>query len=125
LDSSLGIALIITAIGMTLLFLSLVLFYGMLSLLTAVIKDKPTPPAQRVVERDDGDTKEDRSRREESVLRAAAVAIALARAEMEQVSKFSAGIATGEASTRQPASLWWSLHHQRQLTPHPNAWRRR
>lgn len=122
--SSLGISLIITAIGMTLLFLSLVLFYGMLSLLTAFIKDKPTPPTQHVVERNEGSTEKDRSRREESVLRAAAVAVALARAETEQSSKFPAEITT-EASTRQQASPWWSLHHQRQLTPYPNPRRRR
>lgn len=122
--SSLGVSLIITAIGMTLLFLSLVLFYGMLSLLTAFIKDKPTPPAQHVVERNESDTEEDRSGREESVLRAAAVAVALARAEAEQGSKCPTEITTGEASTRQQASPWWSLHHQRQLTPYPNARRR-
>ncbi|MGD2041261.1 MAG: OadG family protein, partial [Anaerolineae bacterium] len=56
MDNELFLALFITAAGMTLLFLSLGLFYGLLSLMTRLFEDqpagsgglfaKPKPPAE-------------------------------------------------------------------------------
>ena len=75
-------ALIISAIGITLLFLSLILFYGIISLLTAVTRDKPaTPPGRTDSAEEQRDAPADRA------LKAAAIAIVLARAEAEEIGR--------------------------------------
>jgi Na+-transporting methylmalonyl-CoA/oxaloacetate decarboxylase gamma subunit len=125
LDNSLSIALLITVIGMSLLFLSLVLFYGLLSLLTTVTKDRPHLSAQHAAGKDNGQAVEEQGGEEEPVLRAAAVAIALARAEAEQGLSLTVASTTEEGSAGQQVSPWWSLHHQRQLTQSSCARRRR
>lgn len=115
-DNSITTVLVIAAIGMALLFLSLVLFYGLLSLLTALVKDRPRrDQSKRAEHREDRDLKI----RQEEVLRAAAIAVVLARAEAERRpgSKLAGGV--GEAGVERTISPWWSLHHQRQLGPHP------
>lgn len=116
-DSSITTALVIALIGMTLLFLSLFLFYGLLSLLTAVVKDRPVPDQQkgegRSGERETGT-------RPEEVLRAAAIAVALARAEAEVLPGPTMAGVGGEAGAEPAVSPWWSLHHQRQLGPNPS-----
>jgi Na+-transporting methylmalonyl-CoA/oxaloacetate decarboxylase gamma subunit len=109
MDNALITALIIAAVGMTLLFLFLLLFYGMLSLLTAAVKDKPSTSAQPRRE-------EEGEKAEEAVLRAAAVAVALARAEAEQGSSLPAPAPSQALAGR--VSPWWALHHQRQVTTH-------
>jgi len=108
-------ALAIAVVGMTLLFLFLLLFYGMLSLLTAAVKDRPSTSAQSMKE-EQGEMKA-----EEVVLRAAAIAaaiaVALARAEAEQGS--SPPLAPGPSQALSGrVSPWWALHHQRQVTTH-------
>jgi hypothetical protein len=104
---TLPIALAITAIGMTLLFLTLAFFYGLLTLLTAAIRDgagaevpgatagqSPAKPAPG------GDEEGGR-------LRAAAIAVALARAEAD----------AGTAAPREGSvGAWWALHHGQRLT---------
>jgi hypothetical protein len=125
LDNSLGNALIIAAVGMSLLFLSLAFFYGLLSFLTATVRDKPTSPAQQGAGRDQGKAMEDKGEEEEPRLRAAAVAIALARAEAQLGYSLAATPATDGTPGDQPLSPWWSLHHQRQMSLEPSAWRRR
>jgi len=116
-DSSITNALVIALIGMTLLFLSLIFFYGLLSLLTAVVKDRAVPAGQ----------KRDRSRGEgkpgtgpDDVLRAAAVAVALARAEAEERPGPTTAAARGAAIAEPAISPWWSLHHQRRLGSNPS-----
>ena len=120
MESSLTTALTITVIGMSLLFLSLVAFYGLLSLLAAATKDRRSP-AERTVEtgvRGAGDES-----RDEALLRVAAVAIALARARAERMiePEPASGALTeqtgGPAPTAadQQVSPWWALHHQRQM----------
>ena len=120
MESSLTTALTITVIGMSLLFLSLVAFYGLLLLLAAATKDRRSPVARTVetgvrgAEDEDGD---------EALLRVAAVAIALARAraermiEPEPVSGALTGQIGGPAPTAadQQVSPWWALHHQCQM----------
>jgi len=120
LESSLFTALTITVIGMSLLFLSLVAFYGLLSLLAAATKDRRSLAARTVETGMRGAGDEDR---DEALLRVTAVAIALARAQAERriepepVSGALAGQTGGPAPTAadQQVSPWWALHHQRQM----------
>ena len=116
MDSSITSALVIALIGMTLLFLSLILFYGLLSLLTAVVRDRSGPDQQQLEEqRADSDV----GNRPEEVLRAAALAVALARAEAEERPGSMVAVVAGEAGAEPAVSPWWSLHHQRQLGANP------
>ena len=109
MEDSLVIALIISAIGITLLFLSLILFYGIISLLTAVTRDKPAAPPGRT----DG-SEEQRDAPAGRALQAAAIAIALARAKAEgEAGKASASVSL--ASGDCDVTSWWSLHHQHRL----------
>ena len=111
MNDALITALAIAVVGMTLLFLFLLLFYGMLSLLTAAVKDRPSTSSQSMKE-EQGEMKA-----EEVVLRAAAIAVALARAEAEQGS--SPPLAPGPSQALSGrVSPWWALHHQRQVTTH-------
>jgi Na+-transporting methylmalonyl-CoA/oxaloacetate decarboxylase gamma subunit len=108
-DNALGTALIISAIGITLLFLSLILFYGIISLLTAVTRDKPATTPRRT-----DNSEEQRDEPGRRALQAAAIAIALARAEAEgEAGKASASISL--ASGDRNVTSWWSLHHQHRL----------
>ena len=109
MEDSLVTALIISAIGMTLLFLSLILFYGIISLLTAVTRDKPATPPEKT------DSAEgQRGAPADRALQAAAIAIALARAEAEgEAGKASASVSL--ASGDRDVTSWWSLHHQHRL----------
>ena len=104
MENSLTTSLVITAIGMTLLFLSLVLFYGILSLLTAITRERHSAsPLQQL--------KEHAS--EKRALQAAAIAIALARTEAAQQTTLDGGTAT--PSNEGALTPWWSLHHQQRL----------
>jgi Na+-transporting methylmalonyl-CoA/oxaloacetate decarboxylase gamma subunit len=108
-ENPLVTALVITAIGMSLLFLSLVLFYGIISLLTAVTRERSSmPPAGAAIAEGRGDAPERRA------LQAAAIAIALARAEVEQGPGTLDG-APVSASSDGGMTRWWSLHHQHRL----------
>ena len=109
MENPLVTVLIISAIGMSLLFLSLVLFYGIISLLTAATSGRSAAAEERTVGAETpGDLPADRA------LRAAVVAIALARAQAR-------GQAGGSSSAVPPSSgdrdvtPWWSLHHQQRL----------
>ena len=95
---------------MTLLFLALALFYGLLSLMTRVLQDQASAPASLV-------ETEAETGAEQAMLQAAAIAVALARAEAEQ----RAGpLGTPAADKVAAVSPWWALHHQRQMTSAPN-----
>ena len=109
MENPLVVVLIISAIGMTLLFLSLVLFYGIISLLTAATRERPSAPERKTTGAEaKGEVPTDRA------LRAAAVAIALARAEaVGQAGK--AGSYVSPASGDRDVTPWWSLHHQHRL----------
>jgi Na+-transporting methylmalonyl-CoA/oxaloacetate decarboxylase gamma subunit len=105
LENPLTTSLVITAIGMSLLFLSLVLFYGILSLLTAITREKP-----REEERQEPSAPAHQHR----ALQAAAIAIALARIEAAQ-GPGSAGEAAISPSGDRDVTSWWSMHHQQRL----------
>lgn len=109
MDNPLVIVLIISAIGMSLLFLSLILFYGIISLLTAATRERhPTPLAGK------GGAEARREAPADRAFRAAAVAIALARAEAEGQATRASGPAF-QASGDRDLTPWWSLHHQHRL----------
>ena len=106
MDNSLVTVLVISAIGMSLLFLSLVLFYGIISLLATVTRDRTTAPTGRTAgEEEQGVGPADR------MLQAAVVAITLARAEAQGKAAGSFSQASGERDL----TPWWSLHHQDRL----------
>ena len=106
MDNSLVTVLVISAIGMSLLFLSLVLFYGIISLLATVTRDRTTAPTGRKASEQEG-----RGVPADRMLQAAVVAITLARAgaQGKEASSFS------QASGENDLTPWWSLHHQHRL----------
>ena len=101
MDDPLGTSLIVTGIGMLVLFLALAFLTGLMYLMTALIKDRTSVTDPMAEEpRDVKPT-------QEAALRAAMIAVALARAERELSSVDGPDKA---------ASAWRTLHHQRQLT---------
>jgi hypothetical protein len=120
LDNELFLALFITAVGMTLLFLSLGLFYGLLSLMTRLFQDQPAGSSGFFAKRKlpvEVTTTEPGTPEGPDRLRAAVVAAALARAEAELGSESTAARGEGDAAGLEP-SPWWSLHHQRRMDTH-------
>jgi Na+-transporting methylmalonyl-CoA/oxaloacetate decarboxylase gamma subunit len=104
MGSPLSTSLIVTGIGMLMLSLALTFLYGLMYLMTAVLKDRPPRRGPAAgVEKPDEPGREDR-------LRAAAIAVALARAELERG-------AAGAPAAGETVSAWWAFHHQRQLMP--------
>ncbi len=105
MENPLTTSLVITAIGMSLLFLSLVLFYGILSLLTAITRERA-----REAERQEPEVHASERR----ALQAAVIAIALARIEAAQ-GPGSAGKDAGVSAGALDTTAWWSMHHQQRL----------
>jgi Na+-transporting methylmalonyl-CoA/oxaloacetate decarboxylase gamma subunit len=102
MENPLATSLIVSSMGLLFLFLALALLYGLMALMTAAIKDPPTarlPPAEAPagVPRDKGE-----------VLRAAAIAVALARADAEPRP-------ASRPAADEGLSPWWALHHGRRL----------
>ena len=114
MDDPITISLVVTGIGMLMLFLALALLYGLMVLMTRM-----TAIRGRVKERPKAKSWEQGSggAREQELMkrRAAMIGVALARAE-QQLSEASAPGAE-EAASPWRASSWRALHHQRQLTP--------
>jgi len=113
MDNPLVTSLIVSGIGMLVLFLALAFLCGLMYLLTAVVKDRPEAKEQ-----------EAGSRRQEASIgkhRAAAIAVALARTEQELIALPSVpphwgAPAGGEERGGGVASPWRTLHRNRQLT---------
>ena len=96
MDNPLAISLIVTGIGMAMLFLAVALLYGLMVLMTEVIRER--------------EGREGREGGEEGARwRAAVIGVALARAEHELA-------ATGLPGPVETPSAWRVLHQQRQLT---------
>ncbi len=111
MDNLMVTALVVSAVGMFLLFVALIFLYGMMYLMTSVLKDptpEPAPPAE-----ESGTEAVDKA----VVWRAAAAAVALARAERELRS--SRAPAPGETAEGGAVSPWWALHHSRRLLAEP------
>ena len=102
MDNPLAISLIVTGIGMAMLFLAVALLYGLMVLMTEVIRDREG--------REGKEGREGREGGEEGARwRAAVIGVALARAEHELA-------ATGLPGPAGMPSAWRVLHQQRQLT---------
>src|SRR5512139_2562633 len=102
MDSLLSIALAVSGIGLLTLFAALVFLYGLMYAMTALIKDRPDAQREEpmpTVETDEGTARAAR--------RAAVIAVALARAELESrpVSPLPA----------EAGSSPWGQYHRRRL----------
>jgi Na+-transporting methylmalonyl-CoA/oxaloacetate decarboxylase gamma subunit len=101
MNDPLIVSLVVTGIGMLALFVALTLLYGLMYLMTAVLKDRPEGKEEEEVERG---VDEERARRR----RAAVIGVALARAEREMS-------APPVPEEEEAVSPWRALHHHRQL----------
>ncbi|MGD2206362.1 MAG: hypothetical protein PVH17_06250 [Anaerolineae bacterium] len=106
MEHSLAVVFVISLAGMTLLFLALGFFYGLLSLLTSATQDRALAP-------EDSAEPQVSAVQDEAALRAAAIAVALARADAEQ--KAGAVSTPAEAVDGWSVSPWWALYHQQRL----------
>ena len=105
MDNPLAISLIVTGIGMAMLFLAVALLYGLMVLMTEVIREREGSEGKEGREGREG-----REGGEEGARwRAAVIGVALARAEHELA-------ATGLPGPVETPSAWRALHQQRQLT---------
>jgi Na+-transporting methylmalonyl-CoA/oxaloacetate decarboxylase gamma subunit len=124
LDDPLVISLVVSGIGMLLLFLALALLHGLMYLMTAVLRERNEGEAR-------GRGQEERSRKQEAggkgqemegggweasdrKWRAAVIGVALARAELE-VGGIGGPGAEGVGG-RGRVSGWRAFHQRRQLT---------
>jgi Na+-transporting methylmalonyl-CoA/oxaloacetate decarboxylase gamma subunit len=115
MENPLVTVLMITALGMGLLFLALAFFYGLLSAMARGLKDRALPPPQAPARRHKEAGEEEGGSLAETRLQAAAVAIALARGRV-QAPPPGVPVAPAESpGGAQAPSAWWSLHHQRRL----------
>ncbi len=103
MDSLLTLALAVSGIGLLLLFAALAFLYGLIYVMTALIKDRPN--AQREEPMPIMETGEGVMR---AAHRAAMIAVALARAELESKP-------AGPPATEIGDSPWRQYHHQRLL----------
>lgn len=101
MDNPLIISLVVTGIGMLMLFLALTLLYGLMYLMMAFIKDRAVAGAEERRSKEAGEWAAMRRR-------AAVIAVALARAEQE----LSASPPEAEAGL----SPWRQYHHHRLLS---------
>ena len=110
-EDPLATVLIITALGMGLLFLALTFFYGLLSAMARGLKDR-APRSPRVPATHPEDAGEEEGRLLATArLQAAAVAIVLARARVQAPPPGGPAPPAGA----QVPSAWWLLHHQKRL----------
>jgi Na+-transporting methylmalonyl-CoA/oxaloacetate decarboxylase gamma subunit len=104
--------LVVGVIGLLMLFLALLILYGLMYWMTSVLK-APLPEATF-------SAREEPSAPEEStaIYRAAAIVVALARAR--QGPGTASATRGGDAADTGSVSSWWVLHHDRQLTHTPH-----
>ncbi|MEJ2732953.1 MAG: hypothetical protein P8189_05165 [Anaerolineae bacterium] len=116
MENGLVVSLAVSGLGMLLLFTALALLYGLMYLMTSVLKDPGAAPVHA------GPGEQSVPERKEAATRAAVIAVALARARQEP-SPFGVpaeGEGMGAGEQRLEVSTWWALHHDRQLTHKPN-----
>ena len=102
MENPLIVSLIVSGVGMVLLFIALGILYGLMYLMTAVIKDRPADVfTGEAIDEGTADTADEAKRI------AAVIGVALARAERETFAP---------SAPPEEASPWWTLHLQRQLT---------
>lgn len=115
MENPLAVSLAISGLGISLLFLTLILFYGLLSLMTAALRERRRPSAHAAEGNDE------RSGGEEATIQAAVIAVAMARAQAERGAEFLGAPAADLAAGAGLVSPWWTLHHQRQLARNPQS----
>ncbi len=110
------VSLVVSGLGMLLLFLALAILYGLIYLMTTVLRDPSAAPVHA------GSEEQTVRGGKEATYRAAAIAVALAcaRQEPSPIGMPAASEGTGADAQRLEASAWWTLHHDRQLTHKPN-----
>ena len=110
MDNPVTISLVVSGIGMLMLFVALTILYGLMYLMTWATTDRtpaaeqPEPSVQVAFEGAGVDERQ-------VMQRAAVIAVALARAEQEQS-------VVGVVEAGEAVSAWRALHHQRQLVRH-------
>jgi Na+-transporting methylmalonyl-CoA/oxaloacetate decarboxylase gamma subunit len=102
MDNPIIISLVVSGIGMLMLFLALTLLYGLMYLMTWMTNERPP-----VTDQSETTEIEEQSARHR-MQHAAVIAVALARAEQD-----TSPISTTE--TQETTSAWRAFHHQRQL----------
>ena len=102
MDNPVIVSLIVSGVGMVLLFIALGILYGLMYLMTAVIKDRPADVFSGASADEETVEKIDEAKQKVAV-----IAVALARAERETFAP---------SAPPEEASPWWTLHLQRQLT---------
>jgi Na+-transporting methylmalonyl-CoA/oxaloacetate decarboxylase gamma subunit len=117
-DNPLIVALAITVAGMGLLFLALGFFYGLLSLISSVVRDGPQPAPAAEAADQAAASGGGAPAGAELVHRAAAIAVALARAESDgRPAPAPAG------PVDEPLSPWSILHQGRRVSRGSSPWR--
>jgi len=116
MDDPLAISLTVTGIGMLILFLALALLYGLMYLMTALLKERPGAQVQENGKAEEGSEQGSAEASDQSLLmrRAAVVAVALARTDAELSGPGAPEVQETAAPRR--FSPWRALHYQRQLT---------
>ena len=109
MDSPIVVSLVISGIGMTLLFLALLLFYFLLILLAKVVREKRSP------EEPVGVTESAAIHEVGARERAAILGVALARASVQAGVAPIASALPGDSSDPGRGSPWWDLHHTQRL----------
>ena len=130
MDNPLTISLVVTGIGMLMLFLALAVLYGLMVLMTrmtdirGLIKEWPEAETGEQGSKGAGSRRQEaRGRRQEArdgKRRAAVIGVALACVEQELSTAGAPGAEEAASSWRVSSwrvSPWRALHHQRQLTP--------
>jgi Na+-transporting methylmalonyl-CoA/oxaloacetate decarboxylase gamma subunit len=116
MENPLAISLVVTGIGMLMLFLALAILYGLMYLMTTLIKDRPKAGE---VEQEATGVRQDAGRVEQGARsvepeagdgrrRAAVIGVALARAELELSLAAAPEVEAGP-------SAWQQYHRQRVL----------
>jgi Na+-transporting methylmalonyl-CoA/oxaloacetate decarboxylase gamma subunit len=103
MDNPIIISLVVSGIGMLMLFLALTLLYGLMYLMTWMTNERPP-----VTDQSEVTEKVEEQDARHRMQRAAAVAVALARAEQD-----TSHIHT--TKTKETTSAWRAFHHQRQM----------
>ncbi len=103
MDSPLTIALAVSGIGLLMLFAALAFLYGLIYVMTALIKDRPSAKREEPAPTVETDERTARAAR-----RAAVIAVALAQAELD--SRPVGPLPAGAGS-----SLWGQYHRRRLL----------
>jgi Na+-transporting methylmalonyl-CoA/oxaloacetate decarboxylase gamma subunit len=121
-EHPLAAALAITAIGMTLLLLALLFFYGLMAAMTGALRRpgarsagrERSPVAGAAAPASAAEPLPGASART-AALQAAAAAVALARAAAERGAPGRPSRSNPEETGARDVSSWWSMGHQRRL----------